>query len=300
MMMNNKDRKFFKKDVKEKKELVNIEIDRFLPRKDEYPKQIHKAMRYTLFAGGKRLRPYLLLSTYQLFDEDYKKALKVAAAIEILHTYTLIHDDLPDMDNDEIRRGKKTSHLVFGENIALLAGDALLVNAFELISKTDFSDSLKMQLIKELAQAAGSEGLIGGQIMDILSEGKKITPKTLEYIHKNKTGKLISLSVRFACILANAPEKDIKRLEKFADNIGLAFQIVDDILDVEGSKNTLGKETGQDRKLQKATYPEVFGLEKSKEKAEQLIEEAIKLISIYGEKARALTLLCDYILNRKN
>ena len=184
--MNNKDRMFFKKDLKEKKELVNIEIDRFLPRKDEYPKQIHKAMRYTLFAGGKRLRPYLLLNVYQLFNDDISKVLKVAAAIEILHTYTLIHDDLPDMDDDEIRRGKKTNHLIFGENIALLAGDALLVNAFELLAEIDYEDSVKMQLINELAVAAGSQGLIGGQIMDILSEGKKITPKTLDYIHKTK------------------------------------------------------------------------------------------------------------------
>ena len=297
--MNNKDRMFFKKDLKEKKELVNIEIDRFLPRKDEYPKQIHKAMRYTLFAGGKRLRPYLLLNVYQLFNDDISKVLKVAAAIEILHTYTLIHDDLPDMDDDEIRRGKKTNHLLFGENIALLAGDALLVNAFELLAEIDYEDSVKMQLINELAVAAGSQGLIGGQIMDILSEGKKITPKTLDYIHKSKTGKLIAIAVRFACILAKAPEKDIKKMEKFAEKIGLAFQIVDDILDVEGSKSTLGKDTGKDNQLGKATYPAVFGLDESKEKAETLIEEAKEILAGYGEKAKALNILCDYIISRK-
>lgn len=294
-----KDGMFLKKDFKEKRELVNIEIDRFLPRKDEYPKQIHKAIRYTLFAGGKRLRPYLLLNTYLLFAEDPSIPLKVAAALEILHTYTLIHDDLPDMDNDDIRRGRKSSHIVFGEEIALLAGDALLVNAFKFLASIKIDKSVKIKLISELAANTGSQGLIGGQQVDIDSEGKKISPKILEYIHTNKTGKLISLAVRFGCILAKASEKDTKRMEKFATKIGLAFQIVDDILDVEGSQGTLGKTIGKDEKLNKATFPAVYGIDKSKEKAEKLIEEAKDLISVYGSKAKILTLLSNFILTRK-
>ncbi len=288
-----------KKDIKEKRELVNIEIDRFLPRKDEYPKQIHKAIRHTLFAGGKRLRPYLLINTYLLFSDDIKKVLLTAGAIEMLHSYTLIHDDLPEIDNDDFRRGKKACHVVFGSDIALLAGDALLVYAFEAINSTDLDNKLKLKILKELAQEAGHKGLIAGQIVDIESEGKKVSVETLKYIHHNKTARLINLSIRFGCYLADAPEEDRKRLEKFGQKLGLVFQIVDDILDIEGDSEQMGKSVGKDKKAQKATFPSIYGLEKSKAKAEKLINEAKELLNPYKEKAKLLRMLSDFVLTRK-
>ncbi|MBN1949446.1 MAG: polyprenyl synthetase family protein [Candidatus Cloacimonetes bacterium] len=288
-----------KKDLKEKRELVNIEVDRFLPRKDEYPKQIHKAMRHTLFAGGKRLRPYLLINTYLLFADEIRKILLVAGAVEMLHSYTLIHDDLPEIDNDDYRRGKRSCHIIYGSDIALLAGDALLVYAFEALNLAPIDERLKLNMIREMAIEAGHSGLIAGQMVDILSEGKKIDKDVLEYIHNNKTARLIKLPIRFGCYLAEAPEEDQARMEKFGEKIGLAFQIVDDILDVEGQDKTLGKSTGKDVQVKKATFPAVYGLEKSKNMARKLIEEAKNLLDPYGEKADILRLLCDFIYNRK-
>jgi len=288
-----------KKDLKEKRELVNIEVDRFLPRKDEYPKQIHKAIRHTLFAGGKRLRPYLLINTYLLFEDDIRKILLVAGSIEMLHSYTLIHDDLPEIDNDEIRRGKKACHVIYGPDIALLAGDALLVYAFNAINSTDLDEKLKLTLIKEMSVETGHSGLIAGQMVDILSEGKKVDTKTLEYIHHNKTARLINMSIRFGCYLANAGDEHLARLQTFGTKLGLAFQIVDDILDVEGDSKTLGKSIGKDKNVKKATYPAVYGVMKSKDMAEKLIEDAKELLQPYGEKADILKMLCDFILTRK-
>lgn len=296
-MANNK--LLLKKDLKEKCELINIEIDRFLPRKDEYPKQIHKAMRHTLFAGGKRLRPYLLINSYRLFKDDYKKTLLLAGAIEILHTYTLIHDDLPEIDNDDYRRGKKSCHIVYGSDMALLAGDALLVNAFEAITTMEADENIKLKIIEELARETGDSGLIAGQMADILNEKKKVSKSTLEFIHKNKTARLFNLPIRFGCYLAEAPEKDILQLEKFGDKLGLAFQIVDDILDIEGEKETMGKSKGKDKKAQKATFPSVYGLSESHQMAEKLINEAKSLLLPYGDRAEILHLLCDFILTRK-
>ncbi|MDN5353650.1 MAG: geranylgeranyl diphosphate synthase, type [Candidatus Cloacimonadota bacterium] len=288
-----------KKDIKEKRELVNIEIDRYLPRKDEYPKQIHKAIRHTLFAGGKRLRPYLLINTYLLFKNDLDKVLKLAGALEMLHTYTLIHDDLPEIDNDDYRRGKKACHIVFGSDIALLAGDSLLVYAFAMIADSEIEEKLKLKVIKELSQEMGNNGLIAGQMVDIMSEGKKPSPKTLEYIHYNKTARLINIAIRFGCYFGKAEKADLDRMKKFGEKIGLAFQIVDDILDVEGNEQTLGKTIGKDKKVQKMTFPAVYGLEKSKQMATKMIEDAKKLLKPYGEKAEILLMLCDFILTRK-
>ncbi|MCK4956817.1 MAG: polyprenyl synthetase family protein [Candidatus Cloacimonetes bacterium] len=297
--MDNNERKILKRDLKEKRELVNIEIDRFLPRKDEFPKQIHKAMRHTLFAGGKRLRAYLMINAYRLFDENISQTFIVAGAIEMLHTYTLIHDDLPAIDNDDIRRGRKSCHVVYGDDIALLAGDALLVSAFEAISLAELDERLKIQLIAELSKESGSTGLIGGQVVDIMSEGKKVSKKTLEYIHKNKTARLINLPIRFACYLAKASNEDQKRLEEFGSKLGLAFQIVDDILDVEGDESTLGKTIGKDSNVEKATFPAIYGLEKSRDMATKLIEEAKTLLQPYGDKGKMLSLLSEYVLTRK-
>lgn len=297
--MSNPKSLVLKRDLKEKREIVNIVLDRFLPRKDEYPKSIHKAMRHTLFAGGKRIRPYLTLSIFSLFSDDISKVKYLAAAVEMLHTYTLIHDDLPDVDNDDLRRGKPTCHVVYGPDIALLAGDALLFSAFELISNSPFDNVDKTMFIKELAIIAGSDGLISGQMNDIRNEGKKITKKTLEYIHENKTGKLLNIAVRFGALAAHASEDDLARLDKYATKIGLAFQIIDDILDVEGDPAVLGKSIGKDAEESKATFPAVYGMEKSKDMAEKLIVGAKKILSHYGDKAEKLQLLTDFFLTRK-
>lgn len=293
-------RVLFKRDLKEKQELVNIILDRFLPRKDEYPKEIHKAIRYSLFAGGKRMRPYLTMLAWQLFQEEVEPITFVAAAIEMLHTYTLIHDDLPDIDNDEYRRGKKSCHAVFGEEVALLAGDALLVGAFELITWAPIPEKTKQELINELAQECGVNGLIAGQMTDILSEGKKPDKKTLEFIHHNKTARLINLALRFGAKPAGAKAADLKALEDFGTNIGMAFQIVDDLLDIEGDPEELGKSVGKDKDSQKMTFPSVYGIEKSRQMADDYKQKARQALSPFGNKALLLNLLADYIVERSS
>lgn len=288
-----------KKDLKEKRELVNITLDRFLPRKDEYPKEVHKAIRHSLFAGGKRLRPFLCIRTFSLFNDQTEKVRNIAAAIELLHTYTLIHDDLPEIDNDDFRRGRKACHILYGNDIALLAGDALLVSAFELLSHAPIEDELKQQMIREMAVECGDRGLIAGQMMDILCEKKEINERTLNFIHKNKTGRLINMAIRFGCLTAGATNADMKRMNEYGTRLGLAFQIVDDILDIEGDPATLGKTIGKDAKVKKATYPSVYGVDRSKEMARKLIDEATSLLSHYGEKAEILLMLTDYMLTRQ-
>ncbi|MCD4829563.1 MAG: polyprenyl synthetase family protein [Candidatus Cloacimonetes bacterium] len=287
-----------KKDLREKRELINITLDRFLPRKDEYPKEIHKAVRHTLFAGGKRLRPYLTISTFMLFSDDIDLIRPVGAAVELLHTYTLVHDDLPEIDNDEYRRGRKTCHIVYGPDLALLAGDALLTYAFEMLGTCDLSVDLKLKLIKELAAEAGDHGLIAGQMMDIECEGKDVTSNQLRFIHENKTGRLIRLAVRFGCYVGKANETDTLRMEQFGDKLGLAFQIIDDILDIEGDTKKLGKSVGKDREVSKATYPAVYGIEESREMARKLIDEAKDLLAPFGEEAEVLRMLADFVFTR--
>jgi geranylgeranyl diphosphate synthase, type II len=293
-------RVLFKRDLKEKQELVNIILDRFLPRKDEYPKEIHKAVRYSLFAGGKRLRPYLTMLSWQLFQEDPEPITYVAAALEMLHTYTLIHDDLPDLDNDEYRRGKKSCHAVFGEEVALLAGDALLIGAFELITWAPLPEKTKQELIKQMAQECGVRGLIAGQMTDIASEGKKPDKKTLEFIHNNKTARLINLALRFGAQAGGAKAADIKALEDFGINIGMAFQIVDDLLDIAGDPNELGKTTGKDKDSGKMTFPSVYGEEKSRQMADEYRHNARQALTHFGNKALLLNMLADFIVDRNN
>jgi len=293
-------RVLFKRDLKEKQELVNIILDRFLPRKDEYPKDIHKAIRYSLFAGGKRMRPYLTMLAWQLFQEDPEPITYVAAAVEMLHTYTLIHDDLPDIDNDEYRRGKKSCHAIFGEEVALLAGDALLIAAFELITWAPLPEKMKTELIREMAIECGAQGLIAGQALDILSEGKKPDKKMLEFIHQNKTARLINLALRFGGRAAGAKQSDLKALEEFGTKIGMAFQIVDDLLDIEGDPEELGKSVGKDEDSGKMTFPSVYGIEKSRLMAEEYKQEAKQALSRFGGKALFLEMLADYITSRNN
>lgn len=295
------DRKILlKKDMKEKQELVNIILDRFLPRKDEYPKEIHKAIRYSVFAGGKRLRPYLTLLAFGMYNEDVEQISPVAGAIEMIHTFSLIHDDLPDIDDDEYRRGKKSCHAMFGEGVALLAGDALLISAFELITLAEIDAALRVQFIRELAQEVGIKGLIAGQMVDIESEGKKVDKKTLNYIHENKTARLINICLRFGAMAGGAPENELKLIEEYGRLIGLVFQIVDDLLDIEGSQEELGKSIGKDAGVSKATFPSVYGIEESRAKAAELTEKARQIIAPLGEKALKLDILAEYLLTRKS
>lgn len=289
-----------KKDMKEKQELVNIILDRYLPRKDEYPKNIHKALRYSVFAGGKRLRPYLTMSTYQIYKKNVEPVTPVAAAIEMLHTFSLIHDDLPDIDNDDYRRGKKSCHVLFGEGEALLAGDALLVSAFELITLAELKAEHRLQFVREMAEECGIKGLIAGQMVDIESEGKKVDAKKINFIHENKTARLIKLCVRFGAIAGGAPDKELKALETYGSKIGLAYQIVDDLLDIEGNAEELGKTTGKDANVKKATYPSVYGIAESKHQAQELISQARSSISGLGDKALMLDILAEYLLTRKS
>ncbi len=278
-----------KKHMREKKEIINITLDRFLPRKDDYPKEIHKAMRHTLFAGGKRIRPYLTLLVYNLYSNEKEEAvIQAGSAIEMLHTYTLIHDDLPEIDNDEYRRGKKTCHVLFGADIALLAGDALLVEAFNMVNELEVKPEIKINMIADMAELTGDKGLIAGQMTDIQSEGKDVKKKTVEFIHLNKTAKLLQLCCRFGAYMANAPAAEVKKVDEFGKKIGLAFQIIDDILDIEGNEIKLGKTPGKDEAEKKATYPAVFGLEQSKKLAKKMIDEALKMLDSYGVHAGLL------------
>ncbi|MCB5247246.1 MAG: polyprenyl synthetase family protein [Candidatus Cloacimonetes bacterium] len=294
------DRKvLLKKDMKEKQELVNIILDRYLPRKDEYPKGIHKALRYSVFAGGKRLRPYLTMSAYQIYEKEVEKVTPVAAAIEMLHTFSLIHDDMPDLDNDEYRRGKQSTHAVFGEGAALLAGDALLVGAFELITYAEIKPKVRVQMVRELARETGVHGLIGGQMVDIESEGKKADKKTIDYIHENKTAKLIKLCLRFGALAGGAPADEQQALEEYGHKIGLAFQITDDLLDIEGDPDEMGKTVGKDAHVQKATYPSVYGLAESRRKAQELIAQAREALAPLGDRALILDIVAEHLLTRK-
>ncbi len=286
--------------MKERQEMVNIVLDRFLPRKDEYPKEIHKAIRYSLFAGGKRMRPYLTMLSYSLFKTEMEPIAPVAAAIEMIHTYTLIHDDLPDIDNDEYRRGKKSCHAVFGEGIALLAADALLISSFELITHAELPEAMRLRFVRELAHESGISGLIAGQMVDIESENKKVDKKTLNFIHENKTGRLINICLRFGAIAGGATEKELACLEDYGKKIGLAFQIVDDLLDIEGDPSLVGKSLGKDEDQRKATFPSIYGAEQSRQMAQDLIESAKANIRRFGEKAALLEALADFILNRKS
>lgn len=290
----------FKRDMKEKQELVNIVLDRFLPRKDEYPKEIHKAIRYSLFAGGKRLRPYLTMLAWELFQEELEPITYAAAALEMMHTYTLIHDDLPDLDDDDYRRGKKSCHAVFGEEVALLAGDALLISSFELLTWSPLPEKIKRQMVYELAQECGMRGLIAGQVADLKAEGKKPDKKMLEYIHFNKTARLINLSLRFGALPAGANPEELAALETYGSNIGVAFQIVDDLLDIEGNPEELGKSVGKDEESGKLTFPAVYGIEKSRKMADEYKQKAKQALALFGEKALLLEMLADYMTERKN
>jgi len=279
--------------LREKSALVDSRLEHLLPSTDDAPASVHQAMRYSVFAGGKRLRPILALTTHKLVGGAQNDVLDVACALEMIHTYSLIHDDLPCMDDDDFRRGKPSLHKAFNEGIAVLAGDALHALAFEILAL-----KAPAKLIQEIAQAIGSKGMIGGQVMDLESEGKESTPQEVEYIHQRKTGFLITTAVRAGAICGQAEEKQLTALTQYGQRIGLAFQIIDDVLDVEGRYEDLGKAVGADEDRGKITYPKVFGLEDSREIAEKLIQEAKASLVLFGPDAHLLSQIADFIVKR--
>lgn len=279
---------------------VNNGLKETLADPEERPKILHAAMHYSLFAGGKRLRPILTIAACEAVGGGKEDALYAACAIECIHTYSLIHDDLPALDNDDLRRGRPTCHKAFGEAVAILAGDALLTAAFEIIAKTPHPDKgAVVKAVYEIAVAAGSLGMVGGQAVDIESEGKEVEFPELEYIHIHKTGKLIRASVRCGAILGGTDAEGLKALTRYGESVGLAFQIADDILDVEGSTKDLGKATGGDAKKGKATYPSLMGVAESRRLANELVERAVSALSGFGERAEPLRAIAGFITARK-
>jgi len=278
---------------------VNRALDRFLPSAATRPATIHKAMRYSLFAGGKRMRPAVCLAAAAACGGREADALPLACAVECIHTYSLIHDDLPAMDNDDFRRGKPTNHKVFGEGIAVLAGDALLTQAFEIAAQAKgWPRYSHRDLVLEIAKAAGSLQLIAGQVADLEGEGKKISVAQLKYIHERKTSALLCCSVRLGGMSANCTPARLQALTDFGYHVGLAFQVIDDILDVTQTSEQLGKTAGKDTKAQKATYPAIVGLEKSRKIAAQLTDRAFAALKPFKGKAVALEALAEFLLKR--
>lgn len=276
-------------------------LDRFLPKSTTRPATIHEAMRYSLFAGGKRLRPILCLAAAEGVGGSTANALPLACAVECIHTYSLIHDDLPCMDDDDLRRGKPTSHKVYGEGLAVLAGDGLLTIAFELVARCPGWPRYKMaDLIKELSQASGSKGLIAGQVVDLESEGKKISLNDLRYIHQNKTSALITSSIRLGAMSGNATAEQLKNLTQFGKSLGLAFQVIDDILDITQTSAQLGKSAGKDLKVQKATYPALLGMAGAQKEAARLTKQAMSALKPLGNQGLRLREIADYMLERKS
>jgi len=279
---------------------VDSALDRWLPSVETKPKTLHSAMRYSVFAGGKRLRPAMCLAAAEACGGRLSAAMPSACAIECIHTYSLVHDDLPCMDDDDLRRGRPTTHKVFGEGVAVLTGDALLTMAFEILSRTKPTERYEVKdFLKELAISAGSLHLIGGQVADLEAENQKVTPSALTFIHLGKTAAMISLSLRLGAMSANARPADCRALAKFGTHLGLAFQIIDDILDIMQTSEKLGKSAGKDVAAGKATYPSVFGLDKSRSEAVRHTKIALQALKPLGSKADFLRGIGDYLLGRE-
>lgn len=288
--------------IQEGAELTDKALEALLPSADAVPASIHGAMRHSTFAGGKRLRPVLVMQAAATIAGNIPPGIeRLGAAIEMLHTYSLIHDDLPALDNDDLRRGKPTCHKVFGEAIAILAGDALQTRAFEVLASLDAPPAAVVQIIRLVANAVGTvDGMIGGQVLDIESEGCKPTPELVEAIHRAKTGALIRVSVVAGGVFAGATADDVARLDTFGRKAGLAFQIVDDVLDMTVDSTHLGKTAGKDLATEKATWPAVFGIEQSERDAATLIDEAFAALAPYGNRADGLKSVARYLVERRN
>ena len=293
-----------KQYIKECCSQVDAALDRFLPPETELPASLHAAMRYSVFAGGKRIRPVLMMAACQAVGGSISAVMPAACAMEMIHTYSLIHDDLPAMDDDDFRRGRPTNHKVYGEAVAILAGDALLTEAFILMSNQAVvrSDPARvLAVIQEIARCAGSHGMVGGQVVDMESEGKDdIDLATVQYIHTHKTGALIKAAVKSGAILGCATESQLAALTKYGEAIGLAFQIADDILDIEGTTEEIGKDAGSDQARGKATYPSVIGLADSKRRASELVDIALNSLQLFDDKSDPLREIARYIIARKS
>jgi len=286
--------------LRERSQVVDRALDRFLPRATAKPATIHKAMRYSLFAGGKRMRPVLALAAAEACGGSIQRALPAACAVECIHTYSLIHDDLPCMDDDDLRRGRPTNHKVFGEGVAVLAGDALLTIAFEILAQTKpVSRHGPSVQVRELAAAAGSQRLIGGQVADLEAEGRQLTGPELRYIHRAKTAALLTASLRLGAMSANATPGKLAALTSFGAALGLAFQVIDDILDVTQTTEKLGKTAGKDVQATKATFPSVFGLAKSRAEAHRLTTAAHAALTPVGKHGARLREIADHLLSRE-
>ena len=296
----------FKEELKNYQEIVNKELEKYVRKDDCYEKRVNDAMAYSLMAGGKRLRAILVIDTYRLFKEDYEKSLPFAVALEMIHNASLIHDDLPEVDNDDFRHGKPTNHKQFGHATALLAGDELLNYSYiamsaellKTVKTAESKEELENKIIAFDEFSHAVDRMIIGEYLDTELEGQTISFDLLKYIHKNKTGALLKLSVKMGALLAGAPKEDIERLSSYAEKIGLAFQIKDDILSEEGDEKTMGKPVGNDKERNKCTYVSFYGLEKAKEELNTLIEEALEDLEPYGEKADFLRGVTLYIKTR--
>ncbi len=279
---------------------VDLALDRFVPPVNRRPSTIHRAMRYSLFAGGKRLRPILCLAAAEACGGTSEVAMPMACAVECVHTYSLIHDDLPCMDDDDFRRGKPTCHKAFGEGIAVLAGDALLTLAFEIVAGARAAERHPVRhYVKELAVASGSLHLVGGQVADLEAEGRKVTPAELRFIHSSKTAALLCASLRLGGMAANATTKTLDSLTEFGRNLGLAFQVIDDILDVTQTSDKLGKSAGKDVEAGKATYPAIYGLDRSRREARRLTRLAHAALDSFKARGKTLHDIADYLLDRE-
>jgi len=296
--------------LNDNKKAVDDFLDQALPPDSTQPQNLHRAMRYSLFAGGKRVRPIMAIAAFEAVGGKSKARpsgrdiiIPVASSLELIHTYSLIHDDLPAMDDDDYRRGKPTNHKVFGEAIAILAGDAMLTIAFDLLSQNKITRKVPpktlIQIIQELADGAGHLGMIGGQVADIESEGKKVSQTALEYIHRHKTAALIRAAIRIGGLLGGALKADLAALTQYGEDIGLAFQIVDDVLDVVGTREEMGKDVQSDSSRNKKTYPAFFGVERSRQKAYDLMKRGIKSLERFGKKADQLREIARYIVDRR-
>jgi geranylgeranyl diphosphate synthase type II len=290
-----------KKYLRTRQKVIDRALDRYLPKTSTKPVTLHKAMRYSLFAGGKRLRPILCLAAAEACRGNVDTALPLACAVECIHTYSLVHDDLPSMDNDDFRRGRPTCHKVFGDGIAVLAGDALLTIAFEIVSTAKAAPRYDISiLLREIAVAAGSQKLIAGQVADLEAEGKRVKRNQLRFIHENKTAAMLKTAVRLGAMSANADARKLSAITRFGERLGLAFQVIDDILDVTQTSEILGKSAGKDVAAKKATYPAVIGLEKSRAEARRLTRQAHDALSVFaGSDAEALHALANYLLERE-
>ena len=290
--------------LQERRRLVDAALDGFLPSEDMRPPSVHRAMRYSVLAGGKRLRPILVIAGAEVVGASPSAVMPTACAMELIHTYSLIHDDLPAMDDDDYRRGRLTNHKVFGDAIAILAGDALLTYAFQLVAQNaavpGVDPKVVCDVVAEIAEAAGTVGMVGGQVVDIESEGKTITAEELEYIHVHKTAALLRASLSVGARLGGADAAALAAVADAGQSLGLAFQIVDDILDVEGSLETLGKTAGSDERKQKVTYPALHGIEASRREARRLIERTKSRLGMFGARSAPLCALADFVVERKS